>query len=213
MNNEHSHEHQEHHNCGNCNGICNECNTCDMCILITNDCLHKYTPLEGSVLLENILSSVLLANTYIEGLIGLDCFEKLCQASKENEGDDKSNEMKIVLKHRLFRQFYARVIYKFWLIERGAGSPTDKGTMSFEGSDGFDNDYRNASKENEKRIAREETIIQGLQKQFLKWFNSLNLKCVECEEEKECNTCNQCKCAMNQCKCKVGVNDYYAATI
>lgn len=174
------------------------CSKCDNCILISNDCLKIYTPLRG-VQLEDIMSCVLLANNFLEALIGTTCFEKLC-----------NGELEAVKKHRILKQLYARLIYKFWLIEYGGGTTSAKGIIVHEGSDGFNDEYRNSSKENDKRIGREETITHGLSTQFATWFNSLKLDCVECKETKpDCN----CNCGCNPCECKIEYDNEYAASI
>lgn len=165
---------------------CNDCG--DTCILISDECLCKYSAAPSISLLNN-LHLVDAANVYIEEYTG-EC--DLCEGLGE-----ENYQYSEIIADKTFKRFYAAVIYAFWIRFHGAGTATKAG-FSTPQSDDFSQFKINTVAQNKCREDAQWEVVESRAKKFAKYMKTTD--CIKCEEVKtnDCGCTNDCTCSQQQ---------------
>lgn len=152
------------------------------CMLITTECLCQYTPLKGFDLVEfaDVLED---ANSDLINVTVCD----MC----ENFGDT-AYKYQAIIDNRLFRRYYAKLIYYHWLLNYGSGKPSANGIVS-KASDDFSEFRVHSGNEIKGRVQKVREQIEAAEEKFLEFFIDQFPSCIETGKT-ECEKCGEKKC-------------------
>lgn len=171
------------------------CNSCDICYLIDQDCLCKYTFLDGFEL-EELSDVFVMAKNYVKDVTICD----LCEEYGEQE-----YKYQAVIDSEIWKTYYGKVLEYYFTIIRGDGKPTKSGWVKNTG-DEYSQFSTFGQKEIQAKADRIQGMIKSLEPGFLDYFRSLHPECKKesstSEKSTDCNQgCTSCKNGTNCGKC------------
>ena len=159
---------------------CEDCG--HTCFLVSSECVCQFTPLKGFTQ-SGLSECYYAANAYLNSLLD-QC--DMC------DGEDWSEITDLIE----FKAFYSNLIYKNWMILKGAGSPSKEGFTTIEPDDTFNQFRVNTGNEVKARIQQHDSILAVYENAFLKKFKELKPTCFEAVCSCGCTetTSSDCSC-------------------
>lgn len=179
------------------------CTDCGFCVLISNDCLCAFSPLQA-VQLSELKPAIIVANMHVADCIGQQCMDRLCEVYGSEQTEENEN-WHAVLNSPLFKTWYARLIYKQYLADNGLGIVGNGGFKANTGTEFAESSNWKSSVAGLKyQQQANDAVIEKAEKQVMEMMKKLLPECFECKQEKLC-----CGC-IKICQCEKEKNEKYS---